>query len=323
MPPRRTAPDSVLFSTYNTLDLFEARGPAGRERYGLVAEVIRGLDADVLAVQEIRAGSPQTARARLRRLAADVGMECVVSDSAYGASGKTALAVGSRGYHCGLMWRAGIEVLPGSFRQSGAGRLWHAAGWATVVLGGRRIRHGVFHATPFHRQLRALENELLVSLLSSGPDAELPLLIGADWNAESADRVLDEATGALTLYEPGDPFGSVAWFDDLAHQCELAVDADGVRRHWVDRTAGEVLLSGGLIDAAAALRAPWQPTTGHYPGDGYGSQGITRRIDGIRVTEQVTPALRAHWVTDSRLARSASDHLPVTVEYVPAAIAAD
>jgi hypothetical protein len=36
----------------------------------------------------------------------------------------------------------------------------------------------------------------------------------------------------------------------------------------------------------------------------------------------VIPALRAHRVTDTDLTRQASDHLPVTVEYEPAAIAA-
>ncbi len=46
-----------------------------------------------------------------------------------------------------------------------------------------------------------------------------------------------------------------------------------------------------------------------------------RRIDAIRVTRQVVPALRSHQVTDTTLARSASDHLPVSVSYDPAAIA--
>jgi endonuclease/exonuclease/phosphatase family metal-dependent hydrolase len=47
-----------------------------------------------------------------------------------------------------------------------------------------------------------------------------------------------------------------------------------------------------------------------------------RRIDAIRVTAGVAPALRGYHVTDSDLARAASDHLPVAVEYRPADIAA-
>lgn len=337
----RTSSASVLFASYNMLDLFESRESAGPDHYKLVTEVIGELDADVLAVQEIRAASPASARARLRRLAADVGMQCVVADSGGRAgragrtdranptgranranrAGRTALAAGSRGYHCGLMWRVGSEVVPGSFRESGAGKLWHSAGWATFRFGGRLVRHGVFHATPFGRELRVQENQVLLAMLGAGEDADLPLLIGADWNCESADLVRDKPDGPTRLYEPRDPFAGVTWADDMVHQCAFDYDENGARRHWVDRSAGEVLVAGGLTDAAAALRAPWQPTVGYFPGDGYGDRGIVRRIDAIRLTPHVLPALRGYRVTDTALARRASDHLPVSVEYQRADIA--
>ena len=322
----RTSSDCVLFASYNMLDLFESRESAGPDHYKLVTEVIGELDADVLAVQEIRAESAASARARLRRLAVDVGMQCVVADSGgrsnragqSNRAGRTALAAGSRGYHCGLMWRAGSDVVPGSFRESGAGRLWHSAGWATFRFAGRLVRHGVFHATPFGRELRVQENQVLLAMLAAGEDADLPLLIGADWNCESADLVRDEPDGPTRLYEPRDPFAGVTWADDMVHQCAFDYDESGARRHWADRSAGEVLVAGGLTDAAAALRAPWQPTVGYFPGDGYGDRGIVRRIDAIRLTRQVLPALRGYRVTDTALARRTSDHLPVSVEYQPA-----
>ena len=69
------------------------------------------------------------------------------------------------------------------------------------------------------------------------------------------------------------------------------------------------------------MRAPWQPTVGHHPDDSYGARGISRRIDGIRVTAPLLGSLRAHAVEDTELTRRASDHLPVTVEYVPSAMA--
>jgi endonuclease/exonuclease/phosphatase family metal-dependent hydrolase len=316
----RTSADSVQFASYNVLDLFDADTEPEQDRYGRVCEVIRGLDADVVAVQEIRAQQAENARARLRQLAADVGMQCAVPGTDDNAA-RTALAAGSRGYHCGLLWRAGIEPVPGSFRESRVGRLWHSAGWLTLDLGGVKVRHGTFHASPFGRRLRADQNELLLAMLRSGPERAVPLLIGADWNTESADRVQDEATGDLILYEPTDPFADVAWFDGLIHQCQWEYDWRGRRRHWADRRAGDVLFAGGLLDAAALLRAPWQPTVGYYAEDGYGTRGILRRIDAIRVTRQVAPALRAYHVADTPLARGASDHLPVSVEYVPAQIA--
>ena len=304
----------MLFATYNTLDLLASRGLGGREHYRRVVEVIRDLNPHVLAVQEIRGARPQQS---LRSLAADTGLACEVP-AADGSGHQIALATGSRGYHCALLWRPDLEAVPGSFGESGAGRLWHCAGWVTLRLGGRLVRHASFHATPFGRPRRARQNELLVSMLTGGADGRLPLLIGADWNGESADLVPDPRTGQAVLYEPGDPFAAVGWEDDMAHQCGR--DDGTAGRHWVDRSAGEVLVRGGLTDAAAALRAPWQATCGHYPGDGYGSRGVRRRIDAIRVTRQVVPALLSHSVTDTEATRRASDHLPVSVEYAPAAV---
>ena len=215
--------------------------------------------------------------------------------------------------------RAGIEPVPGSLRVYGAADFWHSLSYVTLDVGGTKVRHASFHATPFVRQVRADQNERLLAALRNGAGG-LPVVVGADWNTECADRVYDEASGSWSLYEPGDPYEGVSWFDELVYQCEWDYDERGQRRHWADRRPGDVLWSGGLRDAAAVLRAPWQPTTGYHPADGYGAHGIRRRIDAVRVTSQVVGALRAHQVESTDLARQASDHLPVTVEYLPAAI---
>jgi hypothetical protein len=311
----RSSPGSVLFTTYNVLDL-GAGDPAGRDgHYRTVAESIRALHTDVLAVQEICAPGLPAARGLLRQLADDTGLRCLVP----GPGGATpALCPGSRGYHLGLLWRDGIEPVPGTFHSRNAG-YWHALGWITLDLGGPAVRHAVYHAPPFGRKIRVAESELVVASLVH-PGGRTPALAGADWNGQGADRIHDEGTGRWELYEPGDPFAAVGWSEPLVHQCEWDYDEQGRRRHRVDRAAGDVLWAGGLHDAAAVLRASWQPTTGHHPGDLYGALGARRRIDAIRVTPEVVPALRAHWVTDTGLTRRASDHLPVTVEYVPAAI---
>ena len=161
-------------------------------------------------------------------------------------------------------------------------------------------------------------NDLVAAVTRSA--GEPPALVGADWNTECADRIL--AGQIWQLYEPADPYAAVDWFADLIYQCQWDYDEQGRRRHWADRRPGDVLWAGGLHDAAAVLRAPWQPTAGHHGGDPYGARGISRRIDGVRVTPEVVPALRAHRVTDTGLTRRASDHLPVTVEYDPSAITA-
>jgi endonuclease/exonuclease/phosphatase family metal-dependent hydrolase len=306
----RTSPDGVLFTSYNAYDLFLDDSAAGRERYRLVVDTIRGIGPDVLAVQEVRAADAGTAGRRLCQLAADSGLRCEVPDPA--------LAAGSHGYHVGLLWREGIEPVPGSLRARSRD-YWHALASVLLDLGGHRVRHCAYHAPPFGRRLRADEAELVLAAVTRAGDG-MPALVGADWNGESADRIPAGPDGRWSRYEPGDPYAGVAWFPDLAYQCEWDYDERGQRRHWADRSAGEVLWAGGLLDAAAVLRAPWQPTAGHHPDDQYGQRGVRRRIDIIRVTPDVAVALRAHRVEDTGQARSASDHLPVTVEYLPAAV---
>lgn len=312
------SPGPVRFSTYNVLDLFAGDAAGATEHYRLVVESIRALRTDVLAVQEIRAPDLGVARQRLRRLADDTGLKCLVPPRPGEGEPVPALGLGSRGYHVGLLWRDGIEPVPGSFHSRNKD-LWHSLAWVCLDVGGPTVRHAAYHAPPFGRKIRADQNEVLVASLAR-PDGRVPALVGADWNGESADRLLDEQTGAWNLYEPGDPYADVAWFEDMVHQCAWDYDALGRRSHRVDRTAGDVLWAGGLHDAAAALRAPWQATAGHHPDDPYAARGVRRRIDAVRVTPEVLPALRAHQVIDTDLTRRTSDHLPVTVEYVPADI---
>ncbi|HLK01715.1 MAG TPA: endonuclease/exonuclease/phosphatase family protein [Streptosporangiaceae bacterium] len=308
---RRTSPTSVLFSTYN---LFEATDSAGA-RYDSLVGVIRSLDTDVLAVQEILGPDPGSAAALLRRLAADVGLRCTVPARAGAPDAPVALAMGGHGFHVGLMWRDGIEPVPGTLRCLGARDFWHGLVLVTLDVGGTLVRHASFHAAPFGRSLRADQNERVVAALLR-PPGEPPVLIGADWNTECADR-LRSADGQWVRYEPADPYADVPWFPDLVHQCAWGYDESGLRRHWADLAPGEVLWAGGLHDAAAALGAPWQASCGHHPEDVYGQHGIRRRVDAIRVSAQLVPALRGHEVLESPAARAASDHLPVTVEYQP------
>jgi endonuclease/exonuclease/phosphatase family metal-dependent hydrolase len=296
------------------LNLFADESAAARRHYETIVGVIRALGADVLAVQEILAPDGTTAARRLRQLASDAGLRCEVPGPS-GEGGRAAIAVGGHGFHVGLMWRDGIEPVPGSLRCLGGRDFWHGLAVVTLDVGGTLVRHGSFHATPFCRALRADQNERLVAAITR-PEGQPPALVGADWNTECADRI----PPAWRLYEPADPYAGIDWFADLVYQCQWDYDSGGRRRHWADRRPGDVLWAGGLHDAAALLGAAWQPTTGHHPDDAYGRHGVRRRIDAIRVTEQLAAALRAHEVLDGPVTRAASDHLPVTVEYLTSAI---
>ncbi len=314
-----TSPGSVLFTTYNLLDLFADDSAGARRHYEVIAAVIRALDTDVLAVQEILAPDGPAATRRLRQLADDTGMCCEVPVPGGAGAGEAALAVGGHGYHVGLMWREGIEPVPGSLRCRGGRDFWHGLAMVTLDVGGTLIRHGSFHATPFGRALRADQNERLVAAVTR-PRDEPPALVGADWNTECADRI--PADGGWELYEPGDPYAGVEWFADLIYQCQWDYDEHGRRRHWADRRPGDVLWAGGLHDAAALMGAAWQPTAGHHPDDVYGAHGVRRRIDAVRTSGSMAAAMRAHQVLDTEQTREASDHLPVTVEYLPTAVPA-
>jgi endonuclease/exonuclease/phosphatase family metal-dependent hydrolase len=312
---QRTSPNSVFFTSYNLYNLFADDSPTAREHYRTIVSVIGSLDTDVLAVQEILAPDGAVAGQRLRQLADDTGLRCEVPGP--GGAPDAALAVGGHGYQVGLMWRDGIEPLPGSLRGYGGRDFWHGLAVVTLDVGGTLIRHGAFHASPFCRALRADQNERLVAAITR-PAGAPPALVGADWNTECADRIASE--GSWDLYEPADPYAGVDWFADLIYQCEWDYDEHGRRRHWADRRPGDVLWAGGLHDVAALIGAGWRPTVGHHPDDVYAAHGVRRRIDGIRVTGQLTDAMSAHYVLDSPQSIAASDHLPVTVEYRPAAV---
>jgi hypothetical protein len=331
----------VFFTSYNLYNLFADDSQAASEHYQAIVGVIRSLDPDVLAVQEILAPDGPTAGQRLRQLADDAGLRCEVAGSSgsggfgsggpgsggsgsggsgsggSGAGSRAAVAVGGHGYQVGLMWRDGIEPLPGSLRTLGGRDFWHGLAVVTLDVGGTLIRHGAFHASPFCRALRADQNERLVAAITR-PEGTPPALIAADWNTECADRIPVE--GGWELYEPADPYAGVDWFADLIYQCQWDYDERGQRRHWADRRPGDVLWAGGLHDAAALIGADWQPTVGHHSDDVYAAHGVRRRIDGVRVTAPLADAVRAHYVLDTAQAAVASDHLPVTVEYLPSAV---
>jgi aspartate-semialdehyde dehydrogenase len=295
------APGDVRFATYNAFNL---RAPDSAH-YGQIVAVVRELNPDVLAVQEVL-GGPEDAAGLLRRLAADTGLHCVVG-------GDTALACGGHGCHLGLLWGSGIDAVPGSLRRWGGLDFWHGLVMLTLDVGGTLVRHGSFHATPFGRVLRADQNDRLCGLVrTSGLE---PALIGADWNTVCADR-----TDGGELYESDDPYADSDWFEDLVHQCVWSYDGNGRRVHAADRAPGDVLWSGGLHDAAALLRADPAPTAGHHPQDVFGQHGIKRRIDAVRVTASVAAALGAHGVLATPAALIASDHLPVAVDYAPGSI---
>uniref|UniRef100_UPI003F498B93 hypothetical protein n=1 Tax=Amycolatopsis sp. CA-096443 TaxID=3239919 RepID=UPI003F498B93 len=291
---------------------------------GLRADARAAEDELVVAVMEIIAdGEDKAALAgrRLHELAEATGLECCYVPNT------PAVAIGNQKFHVGLLWTDNIAPTGGWGAYAGT-NMWHSEAKLHFDVGARTpVQHAAYHAPPFGRFRRADEAERVLSTMTR-PDNRPPGLIAADWNGVSADRVFrpgwsNEIGGESdrwVLYDP-DPYvgKSKRWHGDLVYQAKWEYDDTGQRRWQADREPGEVLYAGGLRDVAAALDAPWQTTVGHWPeGDPYGE----RRIDAIRVTEEIVPALRGYEVINTELTRSASDHLPIVAVYDVDAIAA-
>ncbi|MDH6138496.1 hypothetical protein P3T35_000473 [Kitasatospora sp. GP30] len=296
----------LTFGTYNLWNLDLPRTAVQKERYGLLVEVIRSLDVDVLAVQEILGDTPRSAEAVLRRLADDTGMDCAaVRPYAYDSAPIPALASSQHTFHTALMWRQGIEPVTGGWRAyHGGPDFWHSM--ATVILdvgAARPVKFCSFHGDPFIPQRRLWENYRVRSVFRTGEAG----MIGADWNQISADRRPDGS-----FYDP-DPY-TAQDHDDLLYQVKWNPDPDATPV--ADRDPAEVLRwRGTLTDTAAALDVSWEPSCGHMP-DNWGE----RRIDTVRVTRHLLPSLRAHRTVRTPATLAASDHLPALVDFEPVAI---
>lgn len=337
---QRTSSTSVVFGSYNMLNLYA--DPSEEPRWRRVYDVIKSMDADVLAIQELIADDPKpddpdaddkvtAAGKRLQELAEATGLQCTLPN------GQPALAAGNHRFHVGLLWKKGITPVGGFGAYSGS-NTWHSLVKVHLDVGGHIVQHASYHAPPFGRYRRADEAERVLSIMTR-PDRpgkkgdRPPGLIAGDWNGISADRirrpgavagdgsVLDE----WVLYDK-EPYHGKVEHGDLVYQTRWTFDANGVARQFADREPGEVLYLGGLRDVAAALNAPWETTVGHWPDDDpYGE----RRIDIVRATHDVVPALRSYAVLSKPTSdagpggadpKEASDHLPILVEYEPSAI---
>lgn len=149
------------FATYNAFNLYEERRGPELARYDQVAEVIVGLDADVVAIQEIRTDHAPSAGDLLAKIAEAAGMTAAVTPAWWtedDAQNPTyAIAPGAHTFHTGLMWRpgAGIEPDPRTLQTWGAGTFFHSLIRLTLRLDGKPVGFASYHAAPFGRQMRA------------------------------------------------------------------------------------------------------------------------------------------------------------------------
>lgn len=285
----------------NAFNLYD--GAVAEERFGQVERMIRGIDADIVAVQEVVARAPATARdpdkrelaaRRVRRLAEAVGRCCDLE-------GVPVCAVGGGMHHTALLWRAGIEPVAGRVgrfeRDAG---MWHSLVTAEFDLGGPRLRVGSVQLSPFDPGRGWGWRDAGQIMRAMNSDA-IPGVVGGDYNGLGADPV----------YDP-DPYAGVAWCPDHAFQ----LDEHGE----VDRSTARRLEGPGRFrDCARIANAAWAATTGRHPADRH----PPRRIDRWYATYHCPDAaITGLGVAAPEVVGECTDHDPVVVEINESALEA-
>lgn len=315
------------------MDLFWRDTPEEIVRRERVFEVIRQLDVDVLAIQELRPKSHAQLAAHAFELARETGLS-----SSWPGSDRMAFAGGPHGFHVGLLWNPDkVTPVADTFYDYDEGDFWHGMISGVLRVTGSdgaeySVNHSAYHATPIGNAGRRVSEAERVALSLIRPDNHPPGLIGADWNSIAADRIpvkLSPHEPARWDYYDEDPYADLPWRPDFIFQCAWDYGENGQRVNWrANRSSSEILYSAGIVDVAPTLHAEFLAkgkgqetlphiTAGYWP---VNDPLPPRRFDAIRVTEEVVPALCAYEVFDTPLSRSASDHLPVVATYDPARI---
>lgn len=292
----------IRLVSVNTFNLYGSASLAEQARHAAVEDLIRGLNADIIAVQEIVAREPVTsggpskrdaAAEQVRRLADAVDRRCELD-------GTPVFALGGGHHHVALLWRDGIVPVPGTvgrFERDPAG-MWHSLVTAVVDLGGARLRVGSVQLSPFdqgwgHRDagqiLRALQSDTV------------PGLVGGDFNGIGATEVA--GYDGYFNYDPTPYRTDVPWHPDFAYQH----DDDGQLDRRVARRLERV---GRMRDCARIAGAPWAPTSGHHPGDAHPPRRVDRWYASHHFPDD---AITAYRVLSPDDVGDATDHAPIEI----------
>ncbi|GAA1982884.1 endonuclease/exonuclease/phosphatase family protein [Amycolatopsis minnesotensis] len=305
----------ITMVSVNAYNLYGSTDPDQQARFRRLEALIRDIDADVVAVQEVVARDPEqpsgkskaeAAARAVRHLADAVDRHC-------DAEGAPVLALGGGIHHTALLWRAGIEVVPGTvgrFQRDNAG-MWHSLVTAVFDLGGTKVRVGSVQLSPFDQAWGWSDaNQILRAMHRDG----IPGLLGGDFNGIGAQQV---ATGDGDRWYDLNPYiyhgkFAIPWHPDHAYQFDDKGELDR-------RVARRLENVGRMRDCALITDTPWQATTGHHPAD----QHPRRRIDRWYATHHLPDnAVKAIRVLGQDQVGASTDHLPVEVDLDTDAVAA-
>lgn len=311
---------SIRLGTFNTYKLqLDARGSTAWQAR---VTAIRELTPDLLAIQEVvvdDAATPQpqwdeVAASTIAAFAEDCALTAAVPATPGRPHGMAMASNTHRPWYTALLWNPStVAHVPGSYRPYGAPDFWHGLTTAAFNIGAPEpVLVASYHGHPINKDARHGEGWRTKSIYRTTGGAKPGLVMG-DFNALSAARV------------PG-PDDRLSYYDDEAYRDQ---DHDDLEYQVLEGTLGgeqladrrqtEALMRRGfMIDAAARLGVPWQPTVGHWQ-DGQGDPDPwgERRIDLILATRPVAPALTAYGVHDSKAALTGSDHLIPWIDLDP------
>ncbi|WP_326835160.1 hypothetical protein VSH64_09580 [Amycolatopsis rhabdoformis] len=286
----------------NAFDLYDGDDPAAEERFARLEALVRGLDADVLAVQEIVAREPgprdpdkrDLATTRLRRLAKAV-------DRQWKHRGEPMLALGGGIHHAALLWREGITPVPGTldrYERADAG-LWHSLITCVFDLGGPRLRIGSVQLSPFDQAWGWSD---AAQILRAMHGDSVPGFVGGDFNGLGTTTVV-QPDGSEAFYDH-DPYRNQPWHPEFAYQFDEHGNLDR-------RVAFRLERLGGMRDCARIAGAPWTATTGFHPADNH----PPRRLDRWYATHHAPDfAVRGLTVVDHGVVGDCTAHAPVVLE---------
>ncbi|MQS17379.1 endonuclease/exonuclease/phosphatase family protein [Streptomyces kaniharaensis] len=280
---------------------------------------------DILALQEVVVDERTTVRgawedeaaALIQDLAEQCGLTAVVGVSDGHPHGTAMAANWHRPWWTALMWNPDtVQLVQDSYRPFGAPDYWHGCTTARFDVGAREpILVMSYHGDPFRPDFRYNEALRLKGSIRTTGGVQPAFCVG-DFNSISAAEV-DDGQGGRRYYD-AEPYTDMR-HDDLEFQVQAGTIGT---TQLADRRQTELLLRRGyMVDAAAHLGAPWDPTVGHWE-DGRGDPDPwgARRIDLVLASRPVAPALTAYRAHRSAAAEEASDHLPVYVDFDPSRI---
>jgi hypothetical protein len=313
----------VRLMSVNALNLYGSQAPAEQKRFRALEALIRARNPDVIAVQEIistgeaeAATSGRTtpttqdktpgAVAGLRRLAEATGRN-------WSVAGTPAVAVGGIIHHTGLLWRDGIEPVPGTLHpltRDGAG-MWHCAIAAVFDFGGPQARIGSVQLSPFDQTWARMDTSQLLRVFNRD---DIPGFLGGDFNGLGAQRI--QHGDGYEWYDSDPYVGRFAppWHPDHAYQ----LGDDGL----VDRQAAlrlEHPRIGRMRDCAILTGTDWIPTTGFFSQDRHPDRRVdrwyaTHHVPDTAVTGyRVLPVEEVVVTVEGELVEM-TDHRPVEID---------